>query len=459
MPRLVTPEELKGWMEAARQERVHNARMTRASHMGRSYAPPGGSNRGSLELEYTQRLARLDGLPVLYPHGVVIQQPRMQYYYRGESAVYPTTQPTLLRKLADLPTVHEQELYRLVADMRVAEFAHIVGQFEHLNHWRSRNCDILYDALAQHYGLETAWLDITTDIEVALFFATCRYDARLRRWFPLTRAETHGHESTRYGVIYRKLFARNWSEMLRVLNDLYPHPGGSGARQKPAGNLIYPIGYQPFMRCHMQSGYGIYMREPGSLRDDASFEEFRFEHDEEFSNYIYERMGQGRRIYPSEGINRASFLIDKIRSLTTFATSSFEYALRRSHYYALADADEARAALAEFRVDGQPIVVQEQHAHDIRLTPRLRSRIDAAFRDFSFEQTCGVCVPVADTAFCAYYEPWMMGGAPECRGMADFSVPAMRLACMDISAVLRGHLFSVVMNAAEDVPRPALPVE
>lgn len=456
---LVTTEELKGWMEAARQEREYNARMTMESHMGRSYAPPDGSSRGSFELEYTQRLPRTAGVPVLYPHGVVIQQPRMQYYYRGEAAVYPSTQPTLLRKLAALPTVHEQELYRLVADMRVAEFAYIVRQFEHLRHWRSRNCDVLYDVLAQHYGLETAWLDITTDIEVALFFATCRYDAESQKWVPLTRAETHGSESTRYGVIYRKPFTRNWSDMLQGLNDFYPHIGGPEALQSPAGNLIYPIGYQPFMRCHVQSGYGIYMREPGSLRDDGTFAEFRFEHDEEFSRFIYERMGQGRRIYPSEGINKAGFLIDKIRSLTTFAYSSFEYALRRSHYFALADADEARAALAEFRVGGQPIVVQEHHADGVRLTPRLRSRIDADFHDFSFEQSYGVHVPIANIEFRAYYEPWMMGCSPESRGKADFAVPAVRLACNDISSVLLGHLFSIIKNGAVDIPRPALPVE
>lgn len=455
----MTTEELKGWIRAARPEREYNARMTMASHMGRSYAPLGSRNRGCLELEYTQRLPRTAGVPVLYPHGVVIQQPRMEYFYRGEAAVYPTTQPTLLRKLAALPTVHEQELYRLVADMRVAEFAYIVGQFEHLSHWRSRNCDVLYDVLAQHYGLETAWLDITTDIEVALFFATCRYDSESKKWVPLTRDETHGSESTRYGVIYRKLFADNWSVMLQGLNDFYPHAGASGALEMPSGNLIYPIGYQPFMRCHVQSGYGIYMREPGSLRDDDTFAEFRFEHDEEFSRFIYERMGRGSRIYPSEGINKAGFLIDRIRSLTTFAHSSFEYALRRSHYYALTDADEARAALAEFRVDGQPIVVQEHHADGVRLTPRLRSRIDAALRDFSFEQSYGVHVPIADIAFRAYYEPWMMGCSPESRGKADFAVPAVRLACNDISAVLHGHLFSIIKNGAVDIPRPALPVE
>ena len=48
----------------------------------------------------------------------------------------------------------------MVANMRIAEFAALLRKFEHVRQWNVS--DIQYEALAQHYGLETDWLDITT---------------------------------------------------------------------------------------------------------------------------------------------------------------------------------------------------------------------------------------------------------------------------------------------------------
>ena len=43
--------------------------------------------------------------------------------------------------------------------------------FNHVKNWNY--CDVIYEVLAQHYGLETGWLDITNDFKIALFFAVC----------------------------------------------------------------------------------------------------------------------------------------------------------------------------------------------------------------------------------------------------------------------------------------------
>ena len=59
--------------------------------------------------------------------------------------------------------------------------------------------DVLYDLLAQHYGLETGWLDITSDFNVALFFATCWYDCSENRWKPLCEEQIRQHP---YGMIF-----------------------------------------------------------------------------------------------------------------------------------------------------------------------------------------------------------------------------------------------------------------
>lgn len=54
----------------------------------------------------------------------------------------------------------------MLADMRIAKFKFFLQCFQHVREWK--NSDVLYDAIAQHYGLETSWLDITNDFNVAL---------------------------------------------------------------------------------------------------------------------------------------------------------------------------------------------------------------------------------------------------------------------------------------------------
>ena len=92
-------------------------------------------------------------------------------FYRGENRIYPESIPTLLRNLKKYTTSKEKELYRMVADMRIAEFKALLNKFDHVKNWNY--CDVIYEVLAQHYGLETGWLDITNDFKIALFFAVC----------------------------------------------------------------------------------------------------------------------------------------------------------------------------------------------------------------------------------------------------------------------------------------------
>ncbi len=99
-----------------------------------------------------------------YPHGVVVEQAQRGNYYRGENQIYPESLPTLQRSLKRFSDIKEKELYRLVADMRIAEFKFFLEKFQHVREWKIS--DVLYDTIAQHYGLETSWLDITSDFKV-----------------------------------------------------------------------------------------------------------------------------------------------------------------------------------------------------------------------------------------------------------------------------------------------------
>lgn len=51
-------------------------------------------------------------------------------------------------------------------------------------------------------------------------------------------------------------------------------------------NMILPIGYQPFMRCHSQYAYGIHMKNPFPLQEDYTFEKLHFKHSVELSKSV-----------------------------------------------------------------------------------------------------------------------------------------------------------------------------
>lgn len=280
---------------------------------------------------YNNLLSYANDVMISYPHGTLIKEGNKNAYYRGEKKVYPTNKSSLLRKLEDFHTEKEKETYKLVAYMRIYEFENFINQFEYISEWYKQvGTTILYEALAQHYGLETYYLDITTNFMTALFFATCTFDYTLNEWRPLTKEEIKENE---YGIIYR-----NKNDSVDFLNNIK-----IGENDKSA---ILPIGKQPFMRCEYQSAYTIKSEEGIDLRK-INFEKLRFKHSEELSERVYLYMDKGKKIYPDEGIEAFQDEIKTISKLTVFSYSSFEYALKRSSYFN--DIETAIEAIKTFK--------------------------------------------------------------------------------------------------------------
>ena len=367
-------------------------------------------------LENTYQNPKTEGLRKQYPHGVVLQQAGFRHFYRGENRQYKYSESTLCRKLRSIEDNEEKELFRLVADMRVHEFSMLINRFQHVNDWSYS--DVLYECIAQHYGFETAWLDITSDLNMAMFFATCFW--KDGKWYPLTRNETEDSEEARYGMLFHMPSYQSktrWSYSLDCFSEL---------EACDLENLIYPIGFQPFMRCHMQHGYGIYMRNPRPLQDDFFFEKLRFRHDEELSKRCFDRMQGGELVYPHEGLGSIRFLIDEIASLQAFTNESLVYALKRSHEWRVKDRDTVVALLNSRDVCGKSIrIVDRPQWH---LSSGRRKHIDREYEGFDVERIYGV-KPVSRPAITEegeitgppVYEPYMMFGADdECKGRVDF---------------------------------------
>lgn len=428
----ITYDQIGELYEDNLKEAEESSKMTASSYRGENFYNQNGNFHYELFKEYLERDPRTAGMRVYYPHGVIIEQSARRNYYRGENQIFPESLPTLQRSLKKYETVKERELYRLVADMRIAEFSFFLNNFKHVQNWNQS--DVLYEALAQHYGLETSWLDITNDFNVALFFATCYWDNG--EWKPLTKEQTEVDDNHKYGMIFHMPSNRmtmRWSMALPKFStfsnnvvgktldgkDKYEHliyPRYEG----DVDNLIYPLGFQPFMRCHMQNGYGIYMRTPHPLQDDIEFEKLRFRHSEELSRKVFDMMHGGKLIYPQEGLKQAEFIIEQIRKATSFSEEAFKYALYRSHYYKMENEDAVKKDLMDFMVNGQPILIGSKYPW--RLTPGRRNRIDSLYNDFDVEKNYGIkimdrkCFPGPNPMF----EPWMIPEENDGDGIIDF---------------------------------------
>ena len=130
-------------------------------------------------------------------------------------------------------------------------------------------------AIAQHYGLNTQFLDLTDDIKVALFFASCKHTEN-NKYRPI-RADEIDHLG-KYGVIY-----------------VGTHKHAS------------IIGYQPFTRCHRQRGY--YLDTAGGspcwnfgLTPENGFDKYYFERTVEFSEWICKEFDGGKKLFPEDGL-------------------------------------------------------------------------------------------------------------------------------------------------------------
>lgn len=436
-------EQIKQLYEDNLREEAEGRRVTQSSYRGDNYYTD-----KNLQVEFDREFLYRDpltaGMRVQYPHGVIIQQSQRRNFYRGENKQYEASVPSLLRTLYNPEngyiTRKEKELYRLVADMRIAEFAMLLQKFEHVNSWNI--CDVLYDVLAQHYGLETGWLDVTSNFNVALFFATCTYDNG--SWRPLTKYDTERNEQTKYGMIFHMPSNRmpmRWSMNLKNFGDCGDVIGENEKGEtrfetltypeyyEKHDNLIYPIGFQPFMRCSMQDGYGIYMRRAQPLQDDIEFQKLRFRHSEELSRKMFERMNGGKAIYPHEGLVQARFIIDEIKTSTVFSKVAFYYALKKSQYYRIADEEQCLKDLSCFKVkvNGHNKTVEIIDKSPWRISSGRRKKIDDLYQNFSAESFYGIRILERKTipGGAGMFEPWMQLEYEDSPGAADYESRVM----------------------------------
>ena len=257
------------------------------------------------------------GIRLTFPLiGTAITQQRSKFYYRGESAFYGSSKPGMFRGDSISPMQHLANF--LILD----EACFFLKQFDAVQKWFP-SC-VNYHALAQHYGIKTPLLDITSDLKTALFFACCNYEHH--QWRPMGKRDfvykkdRNGAKDCRYGILYRTPTEITDIKWALITNET-------------EGNLITPIGYQPFMRCSAQYGYMIYARDESyNLLEDPLFDKFRFEHDEDFCRWIFEEMDCGSKVYPLDDIPKIEEYMEAIRNTHVISRTAFENYCKKMHY-------------------------------------------------------------------------------------------------------------------------------
>jgi hypothetical protein len=263
-----------------------------------------------------------DGQIIDYYGRNVMSQGYARNYFRGENAYNRTTKGSVFRGMpADAV---DAEVFHLIGEIKIVEFSLWLNQLDCVRNWQYG--DIFHGAIAQHYGISTNGIDVSSNLKVALFFACCKYDDNVKKWKPLDKSDFENEDSrqsifnrggdSRYGILFSA--ATDIAELKRVAKDADDIPF----------TRITPIGYQPFLRCPYQSGYIIEASDSYDMFQDISFTKIKFRHTEEFCQWIFNEMDEGRKIYPVEDMMTCEEVADKIKHSSVFTRKSFDVAFK-----------------------------------------------------------------------------------------------------------------------------------
>lgn len=265
--------------------------------------------------------------------------------FRGENAYNVQGKPSMYRNIPS--NSDDAEIQRVICYLRIMEFSIWIKSLSFVQQWRFG--DVFCGAIAQHYGIPTSAMDITSDIKAALFFASCQCDKGT--WRPLKPEEYQCKESrldvarrggdSRYGILFVAPMDISNMSMAAQLPDLHFTQG-------------VPVGYQPFMRCVNQNAYIIEAASSYDIYQDPSFNKYKFRLTPEICEWIFEEMDRGEAIYPNEIFGTCEDVVATVMQSECFSECVFNGAMR--HLNLLPDSDNIRKHLEQRGVHIMPTV-------------------------------------------------------------------------------------------------------
>lgn len=218
------------------------------------------------------RITSRDGRPIRYS-----LKPNMRYrkfLFRGQNDFYSPCAPSLFRTLKpnyidDILPLDEMTL--LIESHPLCKLLDRGIYLEDVNFIFEMNTY----GLAQHYYNKTPFIDLTSDINVASFFATTTYDRYTDTYAPVK-------ESLGYGVLYYMDIDAHWG-----FHDYF-------------GSQLSTIGLQVFPRSGEQKGFLQRINKGQDFNKLPHVKWVYFKHNRTIAEKIFERMDRGKKIFPSD---------------------------------------------------------------------------------------------------------------------------------------------------------------
>lgn len=219
--------------------------------------------------------------------------------YRGEICDYGTTAgySSLGRFIRNIGCNSDEEKYIhfFAAQMRLIYFHKFMTLFRQYVEFPFGAP--LGGVIAQHYGIDTQFLDVTDDVKVALFFACCKHIGN-NKYRPITEDD---------------------------LNEL----GTQAVLFFGNDDFAKIIGYQPFCRCHRQRGYYIDSDIISQCWEQSmllkiGYTKCYFDRTPELSKRIFDEFDGGNVLFPEDGLCQFSDEIKYIRNTNKFSVNTFE---------------------------------------------------------------------------------------------------------------------------------------
>lgn len=201
-----------------------------------------------------------------------------KFLFRGQSQFYDKCVPGMFRSEENVAHHQYVEDVIQINELEVLLRQHpLVRLFEQgfylLHEFFCFRVD--YEGLAQHYYGRTPMLDLTSDMEVAKFFAVT--------WFNMKEDRYEKYTGNELGVLY--------------YYDLAPD---AFTRRDGRDYLVETIGKQPFMRSGNQSGFLIRLDDTKDFNKLPEVRYVFFRHDSAITDRIFAASGNGDKYMPQE---------------------------------------------------------------------------------------------------------------------------------------------------------------
>lgn len=217
------------------------------------------------------------------------------FLYRGQNQEYIPCVPSIYRN-------NPSEVDIFINRMRLVVFESLIESHPVVAHFfRKHDFVVDIEGLAQHYGLNTSVLDLSSNLDIALFFAVCKYDNKSDSY------DFYDDDESHEGVLY-------------VFDPLFDNePCFQFPLEKFLSRNIRPIGLQPFLRPAEQEGYALHIKRGGSIKAWM----YRFTFTSSDSKFYYDKFQQGEKLWIKDELIRKT---KEILKLSEFSYNTFDRA-------------------------------------------------------------------------------------------------------------------------------------